>query len=79
MLLESWISGRCKTTMIMLKYGSIQIIRAADQIIFLTTLEPRYNTNVGVHKKSVLYQNSVIMRALYTGSISIGSQALTVL
>ena len=42
------------------------------------TLEPHYNTNVGVHKKSVLYQNSVIMRALYTGSISSGSQALTV-
>ena len=41
------------------------------------TLEPHYNTNVGVHKKSVLYQNSVIMRALYTGSISSGSQALT--
>ena len=45
----------------------------------LNTLEPHYNTNVGVHKKSVLYQNSVIMRALYTGSISSGSQALTVL
>ena len=23
------------------------------------TLEPHYSTNVGVHKKSVLYQNSV--------------------
>ena len=45
----------------------------------VNTLEPHYNTNVGVHKKSVLYQNSVIMRALYTGSISSGSQALTVL
>ena len=39
-------------------------------------LEPRYNADVGVHKKSVLKQNSVIMRVLYTGSIGTGSQAL---
>ena len=48
-------------------------------MMMLMMMEPHYNTNVGVHKKSVLYQNSVIMRALYTGCISSGSQALTVL
>ena len=48
-------------------------------IIIIISLGPCYSTDFGMHRKSVLKQNSVIMRVLYTGSISNGSQALTVL
>ena len=43
------------------------------------TLEPHYNTDFAVHKKSVYSQNSVIIRVLHIGTISNGSQASTVL
>ena len=58
-------------------YFNSQFLDPIHTIIY-HTLEPHYNTDVGV-QKSVLYQNSVIMRAFYTGSINSGSQALTVL
>ena len=55
----------------------LKILNCIEQIN--NTLEPHYNADVGVHKKSMLYQNSVIMRVLYTESIGSGSQTLTVL
>ena len=43
-------------------------------------LEPRYNTDFLVRRKSVLWQNSVIMRDLYIGvkQLNIGNQASNV-
>ena len=56
-------------------------ILTSFKVIYVTlstdTLEPSYNTNSGVHTKSVLQQNSVI-RDLYKGSLDSGSQAQTV-
>ena len=44
-------------------------------IYVVYTLEPHYNTDFGVHEKSVLFRNHVIMRVLYTGEVSHVSQA----
>ena len=48
-------------------------------VFIIFTLESNFNTDFGDIVKSVLQQNSVIMRVLYTGSIGSGSQASTVL
>ena len=45
--------------------------------IIINKQKPRYSTDFGVQWKSVLKQNTVIMRILYIGSIASGSQAST--
>ena len=59
-------------------------ITGENIILKISTLKPHCNTYFGVHKKSVLYQNSVITRVLCsggsgTGEVSSGSQASTML
>ena len=52
-------------------YSIYSIVSIAS--IVSIVLEPHYNIDFGVHRKSVLKQNSVIMRVVYTGSIGSGS------